>query len=102
MKMKKNLVSRKLTSKLARLSQLSFDAKEQEYFTQQFNETLETIDKLNSLNTLQVAETNQVTGLSNIFRDDVIEKGKMLSQKQALSNAKTTHEGYFVVKALFS
>lgn len=87
---------------MVKLSDLSVDANEQTYFTKQFNETLNIIGKLNKLDTKKVPPTNHVTGLSNIFRKDVVERKRMLSQKEALSNAKSSHKGYFVVKAIFN
>lgn len=86
---------------MVRLSNLKVDPKEQSYFRGQFDETLKTINKLNQLNTEKVIGTSHVTGLTNVFREDFVERKRMLSQRQALSNAKKTHQGYFVVKAIF-
>ncbi len=97
----KKHISKDIVKQMVKLSNLSVDSKEQSYFTRQFEETLKTIDKLNQLNTDKVPGTDQVTGLSNIFREDKIEKERMLSQKEALSNAKSTYKGYFLVKAIF-
>lgn len=99
--MGKKLFSAKTTKKMAMLSKLPIDPKEQTYFTRQFNQTLKTVDQLSELDTKNTPDTYHVTGLSNITRDDVVEKKSMLSQKEALSNAKQTHKGYFVVKAIF-
>lgn len=98
----KKLITRETITKMVKLSKLSVDQKEEEYFTDQFNETLTTIEKLNKLDTKKVSETSHVTGLTNVFREDRVEKGRMLSQKEALSNGKRTHNGYFVVKAIFN
>lgn len=99
--MKKKLISKDIVKRMVKLSDLSVDPNEQAYFTKQFNETLDIIGKLNELDTNKVPRTNHVTGLSNIFRKDVIKRRNMLSQKEALSNAKNTYKGYFVVKAIF-
>lgn len=98
---KKTLVSKDTVKQMVRLSNLKVDPKEQSYFTQQFNETLATINKLNRLDTKKVEGTSHVTGLSNVFREDKVEKKRMLTQKEALSNSKKTHKGYFLVKAVF-
>jgi aspartyl/glutamyl-tRNA(Asn/Gln) amidotransferase C subunit len=100
--MSKKLFSAKTTKKMALLSDLSIDPKEQTYFTKQFNETLKIINKLNKLNTENVTGTYNVTGLFDTFRKDEVTKDRMLSQKQALSNAKKTYKGYFVVKAILN
>ena len=62
---------------------------------------LKYVSKIKSLDTKNVEETSQVTGQENIFREDVIDKNRMLTQQEALSNAKKTHNGYFVVNAIF-
>ena len=98
----KKLITKDVVIKMVKLSKLKVDQKEEKYFTDQFNETLETIEKLNKLDTKKVLETSHETGLKNVFREDRVEKHRMLSQKQALSNAKRTHNGYFVVKAIFN
>lgn len=102
--MKKNNLSSfsfDTTDKIAGLAKLEVNTKEKKYLTRQFNETLKVIDKLNELETKKYIETSQVTGLKNIFREDNIEKERILTQKEALANAKKTHNGYFVVKAIF-
>ncbi len=98
---KKRLISKDTVKKMVALSNLKVDLKEQSYFTKQFNETLTNINKLNQLDTKKVEGTSNVTGLSNVFREDKIEKIRMFTQKEALSNAKKTHKGYFLVKAIF-
>jgi aspartyl-tRNA(Asn)/glutamyl-tRNA(Gln) amidotransferase subunit C len=85
---------------MASLSKLSIDKKEESYFTKQFNQTIDTIDLLNKVNTNNVKATFHVTGLKNIYREDKVEKDRVLTQKQALSNAKRVHNGFFVVKGV--
>ena len=99
--MKKKLLSTKIVGKMVKLSNLSVEKKQISYFTKQFNETLKIVTKLNKLNTKGVSETHHVTKLSNVFRKDKIIKERVLNQKEALSNAKNTYQGYFVVKAIF-
>lgn len=67
----------------------------------QLESTFEYINKIQSLNTENIEETSQVTGLINIFRKDLIEKDRILTQKQALSGAKSTYKGYFKISAIF-
>lgn len=61
--------------------------------------TFSYIQKIRLLNTANVKETSQVTGLNNVFREDVVTSS--LTQEQALSQAKSTYNGYFKVKAIF-
>lgn len=62
---------------------------------------LQYVNRIRQLKTDSVAETSQVTGLTNIVREDRVDSSRMLSQKEALSNANATHKGYFVVKSIF-
>ncbi|MBI5620037.1 Asp-tRNA(Asn)/Glu-tRNA(Gln) amidotransferase GatCAB subunit C, partial [Candidatus Gottesmanbacteria bacterium] len=57
--------------------------------------------KIQTLDTSNVPETSQVTGSENVFRDDEVDAGRILTQEEALSNAKRTHNGFFVVKSVF-
>jgi len=65
--------------------------------TPQLSEAAAYVQVLGDLDLKNTFETNQVTGLKNVFRDDVIKPS--LSQEEALSNAKHTYNGYFVVPA---
>ena len=87
---------------IAKLVSLNLSLHESDYFPEQFNKTLKNINVLSELDTNEVEETSQVTGLTNVFRADVIDNNRILSQKQALSGAKRSYKGYFVVKAILS
>ena len=60
--------------------------------------TLEYAKILKSVDTDQVKATNDITGLTNILRNDVIDHSRMFSQAEALANAKEHHDGYFVAE----
>lgn len=64
-----------------------------------FTETLKYLDVLGELDTSGVPETNQVTGLTNVFQ--VTKKSNTLSTEEVLSNAKEQSDGLFVTKAVF-
>ena len=87
---------------LAKLAQMEVTEKEEKTLEKGFEQTLKVIDQLNELDTSQVKPTSQVTGLTNVWREDKVDKSRMLTQKQALSNAKKTYKGYFVVPAIFA
>lgn len=65
-----------------------------------FSETLDEVNKLTSIDVTKTSPTHHTTGLENIWRDDVVNETRTFSQTQALSNAKKTHDGYFVVPRL--
>lgn len=82
---------------IAKLANLQITGEEEKKLTAGFNDTLEVVDKLFQLDVSGREPTHQVTGLSNVFRDDTVNEKKMLSQEEALSNSKRNHNGYFVV-----
>lgn len=56
------------------------------------------INKLQEVDTNSTEPTSQVTGLINIFREDIVIVS--LTQEEALKNAKRTHDGFFEVDAV--
>ncbi len=87
---------------LANLIQMELDKSEEKTLRKGFEETLKTVTVFNELDTKNINPNFQVTGLSNVFREDKIDKNRVLSQKQALSNANKTHQGYFVVPRIIN
>lgn len=85
---------------VAKLAQIPVTADEEKALEKAFDETLKVIDTLQELDVKNVEPTHQVTGLVNILREDVVDEVHMLTQTQALSNAKKTHNGFFVVNQL--
>lgn len=88
-------------AKLANLAKLKIDSKEKSYFQAQFTETLKIINQFKNLNTANVPPTYSVTRTSNVWREDEVDPMRVLTQEEALKNAKKTHNGYFVVDAIF-
>ena len=86
---------------VAKLAHLQLDKKEFTKFKKQLSDIFTYVEKIGKMKTKGVKETSQVTGLKNRFREDKVEKERMLTQKEALSNAKKIHQGYFMVKAIF-
>ena len=85
---------------IAKLANLFIDADQQDIFASQLTAILAFVSKLQEIPTENVEPTAQVTGLVNVYREDVIDESRMLSQKDALRNAKATHDGFFVVPAV--
>lgn len=84
---------------IAKLANLTIDKNEIKLFENQLSSILLYIDKLKEVKTENVKETSQVTNLENILRDDQTKPS--LSQKEALSGSKNTHNGLFKIKAIF-
>ncbi len=88
--------------KIAKLSALSLSEEEIEKIKAQLIDTINYISKINELDSKirDVNETNQVTGLYNVTREDVIDLERMLSIDEALSGAHEIYKNYFVVQGI--
>lgn len=84
--------------RVAQLANLPLSPAEEKKLEKELTETLDYIATLNSIDTKNVEPTSQVTGLTNVIREDT--PLPSLSQEQALSNAKDTYNGFFKVKAI--
>lgn len=96
--MSNNKITTSSVYAIAKLANLSIDSSDVDNMTQAFINTLSVVDELQKLDVTGVEPTSQVTGLENIYRDDVV--GESFSQNEALSNTKYTANGYFVVDAI--
>lgn len=85
---------------IADLAQIPITQEQEQKLADGFNVTMNVVDKLFKVETKNVEPTHQVTGLSNVFREDKIDDSRMFAQEAALKNAKKTFKGYFVVKQI--
>ena len=83
---------------IAKLANLPLREDEIKKYEEQLLEILEYIEVLKKVKTDNVSETSQVTGLENITKEDLTTPS--LSQDEALSNTKNTHNGFLKVKAI--
>ena len=94
-------LSRADVEHVAKLADLKLTRGEVGKFRKQLSKIFDYVDKITKMETRNVPETSHVTGSTSRFRKDKVEKERVLSQKKALSNAKRTYKGYFVVKSVF-
>lgn len=83
---------------VAKLANLPLKPEEEKKFEKQLSDILSYVEKLKEVDTGNVETTSQVTGLENVTRED--KAFPSLSQEEALSNSKSTHNGMFKVKAI--
>ena len=88
--------------KIARLASLPVTDEEINLFSEQFTKTIKVVEQFNEVDTKKTGLTSQVTGLENITRPDTINRERMLTQDQVLSQAFKSHNGYFVVKGILN
>ena len=94
-------ITRDVVQKVAKLANLTITPQQEVIFSKQLSSVLGYVSKIRELNTDDIPETSQVTGSENVFREDIVENDRMLTQDEALSNAKKKYNGYFVVPAIF-
>ena len=82
--------------KLEKLAKLKLSSHEKEVLMKDINDILKMVDKLNELDTAGVEPLAYLNVDESPLRDDV--SADMLSQKDALSNAPDSKEGFFSVK----
>lgn len=91
-------LTRDQVKKVAKLANLPLTGSEEQEYSLQLSGILEYIDQLSKVDTKGIKPTFNVTGLSNVMRDD--EAGKSLLQDEALQNVKSKN-GLFVTKGVF-
>lgn len=87
-------------SHVAKLANLPLTDEEKKKFATQLEETITYVESLEKVDTKGVEPTSQVTGLENVTREDIVKPS--LTQEQALSNAKSTYNGFFKVKGILN
>ena len=100
--MTENVISKEELKHIADLARLSLSENELNQLADELSETISHINILSELSSRleNLVETNQVSGLENVYREDVVDQRRALSQDEALSNGKSKYKGYFVVSAV--
>jgi len=94
--MASKVITKKDLSRIAHLSRLPITEKES-YIADQLTQATDYVQVLNELNTQKITPTYQVNNKKNVLRPDIV--GQSFTQKEALSQAPKTHDGYFVTSA---
>lgn len=85
---------------IARLSRLELTGAEEEQYSKQLSSVLSYVEQLQEVKTDDVEPTANVTGLSNVSRDDSIEESG-IGYDDIAKNAPEFKDGYFVVPGVF-
>jgi len=80
---------------VADLARLRLEPGEVELFTRQLNDILAYVEKLQELDTAGVTPMAHAVPVFNAFREDEVRTG--LPRDEALENAPSSEEGYFLV-----
>ncbi len=95
--MKSMTITASEVDSIAKLAHIPVTPEEKKTLAGGFTKVIEVLDELKNVDVKGVEATNQVTGLENVTREDVVEPTRMFTQEQALANAPRKHNGFFVV-----
>lgn len=98
--MSKNTVTSTQVHHIAKLATIPVTDEEAVKLAAGFSDTLDVVDQLRTLDTSKTPITYQVTGMTNVWREDIVTPERSFTQQQALANASQTYQGYFVVPGL--
>lgn len=82
-------------ARLATMSSLALDETQAEHLRADLENILTHVDQLSGLDTEGVEPTYQVTGLENVFREDVVEQG--INGEELVSLAESTADNQIKV-----
>ena len=85
---------------IAKLSKLELSEKEKELYAGQLSSVLDYVSELQEINTDNIEEATNITGLSNVWREDKIEKSD-IGYDDIAKNAPEFKDGNFVVPGVF-
>jgi aspartyl-tRNA(Asn)/glutamyl-tRNA(Gln) amidotransferase subunit C len=85
---------------IAKLSKLTLTDDEKELYAKQLSSVLEYVDQLSEVDTAGVEPLANVTGLSNVFREDIVVSSGISHDDIAL-NAPKFENGNIVVPGVF-
>jgi len=92
-------ITHKDVEHVAKLARLGLSDKEIEKFQSELSKVLDYVEQLNKVDTKNIQPTAQVTGLTNVFREDEVKKSD-ITLDELLKNAPAKEGRYLKVKAV--
>jgi aspartyl-tRNA(Asn)/glutamyl-tRNA(Gln) amidotransferase subunit C len=87
---------------VAKLAKLNLTEAEEDKFLSQLSNIVNFISDLSEVDTTNIEPTSQTTGLTNVYREDVVKPEALLTNEEALSGTDETYNGYVKVDAILS
>ena len=94
-----SVITSDVVTKVAKLARIEIPSEKINLFATQLEPILKHFESLSKVNTDNVNPTYQTTGLNTVLREDEVDSERTFTQKQALSNAPKSSNGYFVTAA---
>lgn len=85
---------------LAQLSNLRITDDEAQAYPEQLSESISYVENLDEVDTSKVPDTFFTTDATNVMDEDVVDESLTLSHEEAIRNATSSKDGYFVVKRI--
>jgi len=98
----KSVIDTKTVSHIAQLANLSIPASALAKATQQFGSVLGYVSNIQKLDTDVIQDFQTAVGATNVWREDIVDSSRTLTQEEALSSAPKKHDGYFLVDSILS
>ena len=95
------MLSTEEVKKVAALARLNLTDEEVELYRGQLSSILDYVGQLKEVNTDGVEPTSQVTGLTNVMREDVVEKASVDEHERIISQFPQKENGYLKVRGIF-
>lgn len=95
------MISKETIEHIAKLARIELSEKEKEKFSEELSSILDYIDKLNKANTNNIEPINQVTGLNNVFRNDVGRQVNSEIRNKIIKQAPEKKGNYYKVPKIF-
>lgn len=73
--------------KVAKLARLELSSGEREEFSRQLNDIIEYVEKINELDTSGVKPADHIVELSNVFREDIVQRSIDTSEIEKMAPA---------------
>jgi aspartyl-tRNA(Asn)/glutamyl-tRNA(Gln) amidotransferase subunit C len=86
--------------RIAKLARIGLSPEETAKMSEELGRILEFVEQLNQVDIADTEPTDQVTGLTDIMREDVVKPS--LPREVLLANAPAQKDGYIVVKRVLN
>ena len=103
-----NKISKEEVKKIANLAKIYITEKETIQYSKELSKVLDYVAKLNEIDCKNIKETTQVTGLTNVYREDKgnldwkADKDAKKNREKLLSNTKDKKDNFVKVKQILA
>jgi aspartyl-tRNA(Asn)/glutamyl-tRNA(Gln) amidotransferase subunit C len=87
-------------TRIAKLARIGLSAEETAQMSAEIGQIVEFVEQLQAVDVADTPPTDQVTGLEDVWREDVV--APSMPREQLLANAPHQKDGYIVVKRVLN